>query len=207
MSKNPITLQHQGDHHLTKVQVDPATKEVSAGAILSFTENSQASIQLKDGKTKAEFAHVGDTHALKAGIGEGGTFGLEYTDRKKGNLALKVEGDAVSITEGKIPKAGLKISGDHHKVELELNEKGQPSGVLESKLTKTSAYRVEMENGRLTKAELVHTGKNHEMAVSAGLNGDVGVRYEHGKGNRKFSFSVEKRGEEIKARGGLKLEF
>ena len=32
---NPITLEHQGDHHLTKVQFNPETKEMAAGAVLS----------------------------------------------------------------------------------------------------------------------------------------------------------------------------
>lgn len=203
---NPITLEHQGDHHLTKVQFDPDTKKVDAGAIMSFSENSTASIQVRDGKTKTQFVHSGDTHALHAGISEGGVFDLEYKDTKKGGIELEVHGDIVSLKQGKIPTSGLKINGDHHKLWINLDSDGKPSGILESKLAKTSSYEVEIKNGKLSRAEFSHSGEHHNVSIAAGLNGYVKVGYSHDKRNSKFSFGVERKGNEVKAFGGLKLD-
>jgi hypothetical protein len=204
--EGPITVEHQGDHHLTKVEYDPKTNEVAAGAILSFSKNSAASVQVKEGKAQAEFVHTGDNHSMQAGVDNKGTFNLQYKDAH--GIDLDIKGDTVKIKDGEIPAAGLTIKGDHHKVSLSVDDKGKVSGVLESKVTKDSSYRVNMEGGKLINAEFVRTGKSHDLAISAGTNGAVGISYTHKNQNgASWNCSVEKKGGEVKAFGGLKLSF
>ena len=38
--KEKISLENQGDHHYAKISVDKNTKEVSAGAIYSFSDKA-----------------------------------------------------------------------------------------------------------------------------------------------------------------------
>lgn len=200
------SIEHQGDHHYAKVKVQKGGK-ISAGAIYNFADNAAASVELSNGKGKANFVHAGKHHQLQGGVDTKGKIALNYSDTGKVPFELEINGNVADVKKGKIPGNKIRLGGKHHKVELSIDLKGRPSGTLTSRLTKNSEYKVSMKNGKLTGCTMTHKGKNHSVSITGSRDGSGKVSYTHGKGRTKFSFSIEKGRGKVRGFAGLKLSF
>jgi hypothetical protein len=105
-----------------------------------------------------------------------------------------------SIQKGTIPPTGLTIEADHHKVDLQVDNKGRISGSLESKVTEDSSFKVDVKNGRVVSGTFQHVGAKHTTTVSVGkdnwkaevASGGWSIKVDKGKAT-KISGNLEAR--------------
>jgi len=202
----PLIFEHFGNHHHAKIKVDGKTKKVSGGIIYNFSDNASALVEVKNRKLQGTFIHSGKTHRAKVDIKSDGSYGIEYKDSHMGGIELSIKGGKASLKRGKIPEAGLKINGNHHRLNLKIDSNKKLSGVVESKLTKHGSYRIKIENGKVTGGEFIHRGNNHSMTIFVSKEG-YKFNYSNGKGKTRWGVSFEKMKDKIKAFGGLKFSF
>jgi hypothetical protein len=203
--KEKLAFEHEGDHHLAKIALDPNTKKVSAGGIYNFSANASALLQIIDGKVEGSLIQSGDTHSLCLNAKNDGSLEGTFTDRRNGGIEISFQAGLARLVKGKLPPGGLSITADHHRVNLQLDAEGKVSGAIESRAVKDGTFRIKLEKGKLSGA-FIHTGSTHETEISLSPEGwKAAVAF--GKGNGKFAFSVEKGKVESKVFGGMKLKF
>lgn len=201
--ENP-TLSHQGDHHYAKVTYDQEKGRVNAGVISNFSNHASAGLQFVGGKLQGTIVHSGDTHSLQLDVKGNGSFEGGYVDTKD-NVEIVFKGGVAELVKGKLPEGGIKVTGDHHIVNISRNGEGKLCGNIESQATDNSAFRINLDAGILS-GSYVHKGSSHETAISlseAGLKAELSF----GSGNSKFAMSFEKGKGQVKAFGGIKLKF
>ena len=187
--REQMALEHQGNHHYTKIAVDPKTKKVVTGAIYNFSENAGAMLLVKDGKVNGTIMHTGKTHSFRLNAKQNGQFDAIYRDKHNGGLEVYIKGGVASLRKGKLPEAGVTVSRKHHKLKLKQGASGKLSGTLESKVTKNGKFMIELKNGKVT-GEYVHSGGTHETRIDLSPNGwKAGVTLK--KAGLKFSFDVQ----------------
>lgn len=201
-----LSLEHTGDHHQAKIIVDPDTKKVFGGIVHNFSNNSAVRLSLNEqGKVTGTILHSGDTHGFRTDVKSDGSFQGIYVDRERG-IELTLSGGEATLTKGKIPQAGLKIKGDHHRTLLKFGDNGKISGVIESRVTKDGAFGIQIQDGKITGGSFVHKGKHHKTKISVGQDGwKAGISA--GTSKSKWSISVENGKAETTIFGGLKLKF
>jgi hypothetical protein len=203
--RKSMGLEHQGDHHFAKVAMDEATKKVSAAYIQNFSENSVAAVQMVDGgNVEANFVHSGDTHSLRVNARPDGGFDGTFKDEQKG-IEVSLSGGIAKLVKGQLPTGGLDINADHHKVSLRMGSEGKLSGIIESQRENGGGFRLSLTNGALS-GSLIHKGGGHETELSLSKD-SWGAKVAFGKGNGKFTFSVQGGKTEKKVIGGIKLNF
>lgn len=203
--KEKLSLEHQGDHHLAKIVLDPNTKKFSAGGIYSFSTNASAMFEIIDGKMKGTLIHSGDTHSLCLIAKNDGSLEGTFTDNRNGGIKISFKDGFASLIKGKLPPGGLSITADHHKINLQLDSNGKVSGTIESQAVKDGTFCIKLDKGKLN-GTFTHTGSSHETEITLspeGWKATVAL----GKGKSKLALSVEKGKVGSKVIGGLKLSF
>lgn len=198
-----VGFQHQGDHHLAKVQVGAGNK-VSAGVVSNFSNNASAMFAVVDGKVQGALTHAGDTHTLHIDAKADGTFSGSYTDEKAG-IVVEFKDGIANLVKGKMPPSGISVKGEHHNLSLTQGPDGKLRGSIESKKVPNGIFKLEVDGGRVS-GGLVFKGDSHETSVSLGAGGSwkAGLGFKVGGG--KLSFTVEK-GKGVKGGVGFQLPF
>jgi hypothetical protein len=199
-----LSLSHQGDHHMAKVAYDPESNKINAGAIANFSDHASAGLQFVDGKLQGSIIHSGDNHSLQLDAKGDGTFEGTYREEKS-NLEIAFKGGIATLVKGQIPEGGIKISGDHHVVNITKSADGKLSGGIESQATDGSSFKIGITNGKL-EGGFTHKGTGHETSVTlsgSSLKAAVSI----GTGDSKFTLAIEKGRGEVKGFGGIKFKF
>jgi hypothetical protein len=204
--KKTLSLSNQGDHHLAKAVYDPATGQISLGGIYSFSNNSAASVQVQNGRTTGEFIHSGDTHQFKIDVNDDGTFDGAYVDTKNGTVKIEIQGGLARLSEGEIPVNGLKVTSDHHTVNLALDSNKKLSGYIESRDPDQGAYKLSFSDGKVT-GSFEHAGDGHEISLELSSDGSYKASVSAGLGDSKLSFSVENGQAGVTTFAGMKMNF
>lgn len=200
---SPMALENSGDHHQVKVAYDPSTGKLAAGGIYNFSDHAGVMLQTINGKTDGTIVHSGDTHNLQINVSDDGSFSGSYTDKK--GLERSIEGDKATLKNGEIPKAGISITGDHHRVDLKTGPDGKISGSLESLNTAVGNFKINLDQGKVS-GTLSHVGENHQTSITIGHDG-WGANIEGKKGDLSYGIGIQKGSGEVKATAGLKLRF
>ncbi len=201
-----IKLQHFGDHHQAHLLLRPGEKKVSASTVLNFSDHAALNLQVNpDSKASAVFGHSGDTHAFSINADTKGNFEGSFED-KQAHIALNISGNAAKLRKGKIPKGGIVINGDHHKTSLKLNDKGQVSGMLESRNTDSANFKLKLEDGKIKSGTFTHRGKNHESNITLGADG-WSAAIAADQDDLRWSMTVNKGEAGLSAGGKLQFDF
>ncbi|KPJ59789.1 MAG: hypothetical protein AMJ46_09880 [Latescibacteria bacterium DG_63] len=200
-----VNFEHQGAHHLARVSLDSESKRVSAGVITNFSDHSAAALEVVDGNVHGTIVHSGNTHSLRLEVRDDGTFSGTYSDTRYGGIEITFASGVATLTKGTLPPGRISAEGDHHPIDVGLDEAGKLNGVVESRALDNATFRIKLDRGRPT-GSLVHVGGQHQTEISLspdGWKGSVSI----GKGSSKFTVSVEKGRGETRAFAGLKLNF
>jgi len=197
-----LNFSHNGDHHQASIAVNPTTKEITAGAAYNFGNNSGAQMKIENGKADLGVQHAGDTHAFAAFLHGDGSYGGSYRDLRHG-LDLEFTKSGVL---GTLPQANVKYAGDHHKVNLATDAKGRVSGSIESKATKSSSFKVLLQDGKVSEAAFTHKGAKHTTSVTADRDGWKAT-VQMGNGKSGFSIDVQDGNKGLKAAAGFNARF
>ena len=203
LNNKQLAFGHSGDHHLAKVKYDPNNGAISAGAILGFSDNASAALQINGGKVSGTLIHSGDTHSIKVDVNDDGTFDATYVDKKDGNLEVQIKGGIASVISGEFPLNGVTINSDHHSVTLTRDRDGKLSGEIESMATENSSFKLKIANG-VVSGSVTYSGDGHDYTIDVLPGGKWKTSVSLGNG---LSFGVENGNAGVAAFAGLKLDF
>jgi hypothetical protein len=202
-SKKSVAYTNYGDHHLGKIDYNPATGQVSAGFIYGFSDNAAASVQLINGHTTGTIMHNGENHSMK--LNDDGTFDGTYED-KNGNISIKIQGGTATLLSGQIPSAGISLLGDHHTITLKMDEYHQLTGSLEAKDSKNGSYKLSIDKNKVT-GSVVCYGVNHNLSFDVSSDGRYKSSLSFGPDGSALSVSVENGTGGVTVHAGLRLDF
>ncbi len=190
-NRMPRHLPHdyQGDHHYATLFHDPRSNRLSAGRIVNFSRHAAASFDINDGKVRGTILHTGDSHSLHLSADRSGRFRGTFVDMRRGKVEITFQRGGAQLVKGNIPQRGLRVTGDHHRVVLAIDGKGQLTGVIESRRVKNGAFHFKFEAGRVN-GSFVHAGDKHETELwvtPVGWTASV----QFGAGSSKFTMKVE----------------
>jgi hypothetical protein len=206
MEDNKIKVRHSGDHHHASFTVDSQSGKVIGGLLQNFSNNSSVTLSIdENSKINGDIIHSGKTHSFCVNIKSDGAFEGVYFDKSE-DIELHISGSKTVLKSGKIPLGGLVLNGEHHKAEINLGTDGKISGVVESRLTKESQFRLEVKNEKVITGLFTHTGKNHQTAISFGQSG-WNTEITGGTGDSRWSISAEHGLAQSKISGDIKVKF
>lgn len=186
-----IKINSLGDHHQAYLLLNPHKNTVSGGTVFNYSDHSLVGIKISEnGEAVGTFSHSGDTHLLQGQLNNNGTFRAKYLDKGAG-IELSVSQNGVRILKGKLPEGGIKISGEHHSTLLEIDSDGRLSGSLESKLTDSAAFSIQLGNGKISSGTFTHKGNHHTTSISLGHK-DWTAQIASDDEDMQWSFGIEK---------------
>lgn len=200
-----LPYEYHGDHHFATLSHDPRTNRLNAGRIVNFSRHAAASFEIRDSKVRGTVMHTGDSHSLLLSADRNGRFRGTFVDMRRGKVEILFRGGSAELVKGNIPQRGLRVTGDHHRVQLEADAHGMLSGIIESRRVKNGAFHIKIEAGRVN-GSFVHAGDKHETELALTPTGWT-ASVQFGAGSAKFMMKVENGRSEAKgfSGGSLKL--
>ncbi|MBV9080101.1 MAG: hypothetical protein JO102_03160 [Elusimicrobia bacterium] len=184
-----LPYEYHGDHHFATLSHDPRSNKLNVGRVVNFSAHAAASFDIRDGKVRGTVLHTGDSHSLLLSADRNGRFRGTFVEMRRGKVEILFRGGAAALIKGNIPQRGLRITGDHHRVFIQVDSGGRLSGVIESRRVKNGAFHIRLEEGRVS-GSFVHAGDKHETELSLSPTGwSASVQF--GAGSAKFAMKVE----------------
>jgi hypothetical protein len=189
MPEANVRVSTQGDHHEGELQIDTKTKTIQAGVLYNFSNNSEAQLNIANGRLGGSFRHTGDTHALTLELDRNGSFSGTYRETRGEQFELEISAGKAKVVKGRLPLSGkLSLKGDHHSLDLQVDDKGTVSGRIKSKITRDATFDLSVDKG-LVSGAVTHEGQNHKTRLelsSKGWKGGVDLK----KGSKSLSIEV-----------------
>lgn len=200
MSNPKATVKHHGDHHSLELTADTRTGKIRGGAVYNFSDHAAARLNVARGKLSGSLIHSGDTHLLTLDLDPDGSVNGSYRELQDDGVELDIRAGVAHIRGDKRKlKGSLKFEGDHHGLNLKLDESGRLSGSFRSRLTGEGSVSLRLSEGKVS-GKFTHKGKHHKTSVELSPNGwksDISVR----KGRTTFSLEVDG-GKDLKVTSG-----
>ena len=189
MPEPNVQVSTHGDHHEGELKIDTKTRKVEAGVLYNFSNNSSARLDFANGRLGGSFRHSGDTHSLSLELDHKGSFSGTFRETRGKHFELEITAGKAKFVKGRLPASGkVKIAGDHHSLDVQVDEKGRVSGQIKSKITRGATFDLSLDKGAVS-GSVTHEGKNHKTSVelsSQGWKGEVSLK----KGSKSLSFGV-----------------
>ena len=198
-----LPYEYHGDHHFATISHDPRTNRLNAGRIVNFSRHAAATFDIINNKVRGTILHTGDSHSLLLSADRNGRFRGTFVDMRKGKVEILFRGGAAELVKGNVPRRGLRITGDHHRVRLLADERGLLSGIIESRRVKNGAFHIKIESGHVH-GSFVHAGDKHETELALTPGGWTAL-VQFGAGSAKFTMKVENGRSEAKGFAGGSL--
>jgi hypothetical protein len=195
-----LPYEYHGDHHFATISHDPRTNRLHAGRIVNFSRHAAVSFDILNNKVRGTILHTGDSHSLLLSADRNGRFRGTFVDMRRGKVEILFRGGSAELVKGNIPRRGLRVTGDHHRVHLYADERGMLSGVIESRRVKNGAFHIALESGNVN-GSFVHAGDKHETELALTPTGWAAL-VKFGSGSARFTMKVEHGRSEAKGFSG-----
>ncbi|PSN17625.1 hypothetical protein C7271_16725 [filamentous cyanobacterium CCP5] len=186
-----IKVNSTGNHHHASLLINPSHRKVSAGTVLNYSDNGLIGIKINaEGRAIGTFAHSGNTHYLRGELDSDGRFRGSFLDKQSG-VEIAFSSDKSQLMEGNLPTGSLEMAGEHYSTSLALDGEGNISGNIESQLTPSSAFRIEMRSGRVCSGVVTHNGEHHTTSISLD-EANWGAEISSDDDDMRWSIGIEK---------------